>query len=273
MELARVSNKVTDSRTIMKVISCSLALFLAAATIATPDTDSTPECDADPETGPCKGGFKMFFFNGTSNKCQTFQYGGCLGNANRFFTEEDCMTACARRASKEQTRGNIPIIPVIEPKDCKQFPDSGPCKGHFVRYFYNTLNGHCDSFIYGGCLGNENRYKTSHECEKQCETDPIVALAAPIVVEKSFIPRAGFEHCFLPPLEGNCKANIKRYFYRPEDKECHPFGHGGCEGNANNFESVTHCLKACANSETTKPKLMGTTLLSSTLADKNGRNN
>ncbi|KAL9970275.1 hypothetical protein ACROYT_G022625 [Oculina patagonica] len=44
----------------------------------------------------------------------------------------------------------------------------GPCRGHFIRYFYNKDTGRCERFIYGGCHGNRNNFRSFHECNSYC---------------------------------------------------------------------------------------------------------
>ena len=51
-------------------------------------------CSLEPETGPCRGGFRKFFYNSTTDQCELFIYGGCGGNDNRFDTRSECISAC-----------------------------------------------------------------------------------------------------------------------------------------------------------------------------------
>ncbi|XP_007938042.1 tissue factor pathway inhibitor 2 [Orycteropus afer afer] len=53
------------------------------------------------------------------------------------------------------------------------------------------------------------------------------------------------EICLLPPDEGPCRALIPSYYYDRYTQSCHQFMYGGCEGNANNFETWEACDKAC----------------------------
>lgn len=49
--------------------------------------------------------------------------------------------------------------------------DKGPCPGTFIRWFYNATDKVCQEFVYGGCLGNLNRFETKEECSEQCPSD------------------------------------------------------------------------------------------------------
>ena len=51
-------------------------------------------CYLEVDKGPCKGFKTRFFFNATSNRCESFVYGGCKGSANRFSTVEHCTEYC-----------------------------------------------------------------------------------------------------------------------------------------------------------------------------------
>ncbi|EDV99167.1 PI-actitoxin-Afv2a [Drosophila grimshawi] len=53
-------------------------------------------------------------------------------------------------------------------KLCLQPMVSGRCFGHVESYAYNPLQRRCESFIYGGCGGNENRFDSKAECEYNC---------------------------------------------------------------------------------------------------------
>lgn len=46
--------------------------------------------------------------------------------------------------------------------------DSGICLAHFTYWYYNHQTGSCSEFIYGGCGGNGNKFKTEEECMDKC---------------------------------------------------------------------------------------------------------
>ncbi|KAJ8045040.1 BPTI/Kunitz domain-containing protein [Holothuria leucospilota] len=102
---------------------------------------------------------------------------------------------------------------------CSLPVEPGPCKGYFPKWGFQ--NGRCEEFIYGGCEGNENRFPTEADCVEAC----------------------GQNVCQLPLVTGPCEALIPRWGFR--DDECVEFTYGGCQGNANNFESLAECIDEC----------------------------
>lgn len=53
------------------------------------------------------------------------------------------------------------------------------------------------------------------------------------------------EICLLPPEVGHCRAQIPSFYYDRYTQSCRQFMYGGCEGNANNFETREACEEAC----------------------------
>ena len=51
--------------------------------------------------------------------------------------------------------------------------------------------------------------------------------------------------CSLPPESGTCEAAIARWYFNPATSACAEFVYGGCDGNANNFETREACEAAC----------------------------
>uniref|UniRef100_A0A1S4L6R3 Uncharacterized protein n=2 Tax=Ixodes scapularis TaxID=6945 RepID=A0A1S4L6R3_IXOSC len=57
------------------------------------------------------------------------------------------------------------------PRVCKLRASHGHCESGQepqLRYFYNQYTERCEVFTYSGCGGNENNFKTRHECEVRC---------------------------------------------------------------------------------------------------------
>ncbi|XP_013401614.1 keratin-associated protein 10-7 isoform X2 [Lingula anatina] len=51
---------------------------------------------------------------------------------------------------------------------CEAPKDPGPCKAAEQMYYYNSKSKQCEQFVYGGCQGNGNRFRTKEECEQTC---------------------------------------------------------------------------------------------------------
>eukprot|EP00803_Ostreobium_quekettii_P003963 evm.model.scf_299.8 EVM.evm.TU.scf_299.8 scf_299:98998-99722(+) len=112
-----------------------------------------------------------------------------------------------------------------QPPECLLDADPGPCRAIIPRYYYNAAEGACMEFTYGGCGGNANNFETEQECQAACAVDI----------------------CSLKPDPGPCRAFITRYYYDAEMKMCKTFVYGGCQGNANNFETAKECQDACGS--------------------------
>ena len=51
---------------------------------------------------------------------------------------------------------------------CKLEKDSGPCNDGYKRWYFNSELGSCEGFIYGGCGGNLNKFKSFNHCNQFC---------------------------------------------------------------------------------------------------------
>jgi len=133
----------------IKFICLAVILTLVNAEIEEPDLLCSLPKDLG---GKCLVLIKMFFYNTESQQCEQFVARGCGGNANRFRTREACEQRCGARAVRSEV--------------CSLPPAAGPCKA-YVPLFYHK-NGQCLEFIYGGCMGNGNKFNTIDECQTTC---------------------------------------------------------------------------------------------------------
>ncbi|KAJ8339014.1 hypothetical protein SKAU_G00358000 [Synaphobranchus kaupii] len=111
------------------------------------DADS---CQKAPDAGPCFGMLQRFYYNSTLMACQSFTFGGCLGNQNNFESEKECLQSCRTEAA------------------CRLPIDVGSCTADSELWAFDSTVGKCVSFKYGGCKGNGNKFYSQKECDEYC---------------------------------------------------------------------------------------------------------
>uniref|UniRef100_A0A090XAQ4 Putative kunitz/bovine pancreatic trypsin inhibitor domain protein n=2 Tax=Ixodes ricinus TaxID=34613 RepID=A0A090XAQ4_IXORI len=72
----------------------------------------------------------------------------------------------------------------------------------------------------------------------------IIASIGGGTTDKKKKPKGWNPNCTLPPDDGPCRARIPSYYF-DKLQTCKEFMYGGCEGNANNFETLEACNEAC----------------------------
>ena len=53
------------------------------------------------------------------------------------------------------------------------------------------------------------------------------------------------EICQLPVASGICRPSVVRWYYNNKLRQCERFYFGGCQGNANRFETAEECQRTC----------------------------
>ncbi|VDK65807.1 unnamed protein product [Onchocerca ochengi] len=141
------------------------------------------------------------------------------------------------------------------------------------RYYYDAVTRACRVFIYHGMKGNQNNFLSQAACQLQCHPlenpcvgQPATTTADQILfcseINKEVCPVNFWCHigatpkttvccpgatnpCSVPLSPGSGNANLSRWYYSTDDRECLPFQYNGIRGNQNNFLSQTECSKTC----------------------------
>ena len=207
--------------------------------------DSGSLCSLPADPGPCKGYFQSYWYNQATGKCESFIYGGCEGNANRFDSLAACAAAC------------IPDMPI-----CSLPADVGPCDGACASYWYNQATGSCELFAYGCCGGNANRFATLAACASACDPAPPSARCDLVLVpEMETVP----ELEGLPACTNACAGYAQSFAADWTSK----LAFLTRQLTAEVFRSLARWSKTKMASYTQVPPLAGVTFLP-TLTDANG---
>ncbi|XP_030065967.1 tissue factor pathway inhibitor isoform X2 [Microcaecilia unicolor] len=216
-------------------------------------------CAFKQDGGLCKATLERFYFNIYSRKCESFEYGGCGGNANNFLTLEECQEKCVvKDIPLKRRRGKLQQE---KPAFCLLEEDPGICRGLFTRYFYNKVSEKCEKFKYGGCLGNENNFMSLEDCQITCQ-DRSLSSSVPTEEQSTQQPKnnsrteisalparlpysRGPPFCWMPAERGNCSSTEKRFYYQNSTGKCLTFNYSGCGGNKNNFSTKKSCVMVC----------------------------
>lgn len=153
---------------------------------------------------------------------------------------------------------------------------TGPCQASITRYYFDTQTKECKEFVYGGCQGNANNFRTLAQCKAACVCtqdpspgdncgkrlwrfyyDPSVGTCSLLnytgcggnsnvfTRQRDCLDACVTAGCFYPPETGRCRASLPRYFYNRTSQTCELFTYGGCDGNPNRFMTLEECNAAC----------------------------
>lgn len=221
-------------------------LFVCIAGHATDDSDDGEEedvlgaplpplklghsiCALKADEGPCKAIHMRYYFNIQSRECEIFEYGGCHGNENNFLTLEECQNKCV--VTEFSLKMMLAKMKQEKPDFCFHEKDPGTCRGFFSRYFYNKETQLCEIFKYGGCLGNQNNFKSLEECQTTCQGNSNLLPDAPTEDHPNTVNSSSpeeehnqFPRIFVNLLQTapNEKSNIMNSSYPEEEHKQFP---------------------------------------------------
>lgn len=59
-------------------------------------------CGLPPVRGRCQENVTRYYYEARLDQCLTFEYSGCRGNKNNFYSERDCAAQCQRQRQPDQ---------------------------------------------------------------------------------------------------------------------------------------------------------------------------
>ncbi|XP_041832767.1 papilin b, proteoglycan-like sulfated glycoprotein isoform X2 [Melanotaenia boesemani] len=110
-----------------------------------------------PATGPRNRGCSQ-------DDCVRSRFGCCLDGVTT--AQGSGRAGCPEYQTTEQH----PLLPA-DPSSgnvCSLPRDDGPCDTWTVRFTYDSRNGKCTEFWYGGCHGNANNFMSMDACQREC---------------------------------------------------------------------------------------------------------
>ncbi|XP_041092268.1 kunitz-type protease inhibitor 1-like isoform X2 [Polyodon spathula] len=158
----------------------------------------------------------------------------CIATPNAAYDSYRKRESDYRSSSNEEEKCHAPI-------------EVGPCRAAFPRFNYDPVNQTCTKFIYGGCKGNANNYKSKEDCEGACagvRADKDSHNSTLLVSKRMARPMK--HSCEVAPVVGPCRASMPRFFYNSSSGSCQLFIYGGCQGNNNNYQTQAECQAKCS---------------------------
>uniref|UniRef100_A0A0K2TMJ4 Papilinlike [Aplysia californica] n=1 Tax=Lepeophtheirus salmonis TaxID=72036 RepID=A0A0K2TMJ4_LEPSM len=245
--------------------SAMICFILGVILIDLSDGILKSTCTLNKDPGTCAKNITQYYFNKDLKSCESFTWGGCEGNKNRFDTVLECNDVC-QPSSKElsdnhpelsqkkktqessdedydyynlnfiQENKNEEVARNISDRDgsiCGLPVEIGNCTKHSPRFFYNMQSGSCQFFIWKGCVKNENNFISIKKCLDKCHG---------VVKKESSITQVTSQ-CTLPPKNPSCHELRSKFFYNPKKNKCVKRLH--CKDNPNGYDSLKICLRQC----------------------------
>nr|XP_037274502.1 tissue factor pathway inhibitor 2-like [Rhipicephalus microplus] len=115
------------------------------------------------------------------------------------------------------------------PSRCYKPPVQGVCRAFIPTWYFDHWSFHCKIFIYGGCGGNRNQFRSEKKCQEVCLPKKRVKLV-----------------CSLKPEVGS-RYNRRKWVFDADKGTCYKLGKHQYAQNANGFPTCWLCMKRCSH--------------------------
>lgn len=176
-------------------------------------TNPSPDCFLAPQAGPCGDRVTRYYHD--HGHCRPFQYGGCAGNANNFFSLAECHRQC--------------LVAAVEDTKMSSEGEKRRWKG---------FQGSEEDLKRDSLTGGDN-----WGVEQEGNGRALSGKGKNAVGKRKWEKIIGT--CHQPPNIGTCESSVARWWWDEIAGTCRQFQWTGCGGNSNNFGSLEKCLTRC----------------------------
>uniref|UniRef100_A0A915AU27 BPTI/Kunitz inhibitor domain-containing protein n=1 Tax=Parascaris univalens TaxID=6257 RepID=A0A915AU27_PARUN len=237
------------------------------------------ECQNACVVNPCSRGIP-YQNQGVNLQCTALNQGICPSGYYCHIGVDSRTSVCC------QMLGNDP---------CTQALEQGQGSYSLQRWYWNAASQQCISFAYRGLKGTQNNFLTQQDCERTCHAfqnpcslgnpqltqdgRPLACSAAQNTCSSTYWCHFGAVSqttvccpgrvegeaiCRQPMTMGSGGANLQRWYFNWNTRQCVPFIYGGLFGNQNNFRTLQQCQQTC-------PSYVNVCPTGSPLLESNGR--
>lgn len=182
--------------------------------------------------GSCHGIIKRYYYNEYTKDCSEFEFTGCGGNNNNFFTKNECANMCMEISSKDSTCRQTSICALGCPPCCAEGSDG-------------CVRCSCEEIIVDPFV---NCFRDEYQCPEECEPELKYPGCYICVCEEddyADLPNQVSPVCLEVKDKGKCIGREERFYYNVVTNRCEKFNYTGCGGNKNNFPTLEECETNC----------------------------
>ncbi|KRZ50099.1 Papilin [Trichinella nativa] len=174
--------------------------------------ETVDKCLLPLDKGPCTGPVQpRWGFSSETGRCEKFDYTGCGGNMNHFYSLKECNIHCK-------------AFLVIHPPGVHKSDDV-------------SIKPHSTTTA-----------ETEKVTTSQASSIPTLTTVKPaVMVEQMKIAEDVDPVCSLPRDSGPCMDFMMKWFYNAVTGKCEQFQYGSCGGNSNNFDTEDMCKLRCVS--------------------------